>query len=230
MTSRSFWTLSRDHAICRRSSIFPHKPVGHFIPAPVNYKLTMGISGIVSCRFNAAPCNGSRKIKRPQWKFPLGFRVTVLSGKNTLDKIRKILFFFFFPLNIKEKSAGGRSPEIHFSRRFQTFGRFWGCWLLCQKRKTSRTEESCLRGEWSQANVHLTMAEEMTEQVPLRPGWADGENVGYMCLEGLLPECGRWLFCTCSYWGLLVLDLKNQSTSPKSEPLTTMYFPFCLGC
>ena len=94
MTSRSFWTLSRDHAICRRSSIFPHKPVGHFIPAPVNYKLTMGISGIVSCRFNAAPCNGSRKIKRPQWKFPLGFRVTILSGKNTLGQDKKNPLFF----------------------------------------------------------------------------------------------------------------------------------------
>lgn len=123
MTSRSFWTLSRDHTICRRSSIFPHKPVGHFVPAPGNYELTMGISGIVSCEFNAAPCNGYRKQKGLNGNFHWVLEWQFFLEKILLDKIRKNPLFFF-PWMLKRRvlvEGAQRFVSLEGSRTLEDF-------------------------------------------------------------------------------------------------------------
>ena len=188
--------------------------------------LTTGISGIASCKLNAALRDGWQDKKAPV-EISTGLLSEHSFWKNTLGQHDKKSFCL--PRILKRRvlmEGPQRLVSLEGSRVLEALE---GTGCSGQKHKTSRTEDSCMRDEWTQATVHLGMTEEMMEEAPLHPRWADGENVGYVCLERLLPEGQRWPFGTCIYWGLLVLDLEDQSTSPKSELLTVIYFPFCLA-
>ena len=80
-----------------------------------------------------------KKKKRSQWKFPLGFGVTILSGKILLNKIIKILFFFSW--NFKEKNAGGRAQRLVSLEGSRGLEALEGADYSGQKHKTSRTED-----------------------------------------------------------------------------------------